>query len=103
MQRSSAAFGRDQSYFAWTDVVGSAGSFERMGAPSARRSGDYTVVDVPLTFAAGEAIGEVVSDHDGKVAGLALEYPRRRRLDPWRVRTLVLRDPEIAGLAHSRL
>ena len=86
----------------WTHVADSLGSFERMGAPSAQQSGDYTVVDVPLTFGAGEAIGEVVFGHDGKVAGLLLEYPRRHRLDPRRVHTFVLRNPDMAGLQHAR-
>ena len=51
------------------------GSFERIDAPSARQFGGYTLVDVPLAFAAGGAIGEVVFDRAGKVAGLALEFP----------------------------
>lgn len=93
----------DRFVYGWTAVAESAGSFERMGAPSGRQSGDYTVVDIPLTFEAGEAIGEVAFDRDGKVAGLVLEYPRRHRLDPRRVRCLVLRSPEITGLRHARL
>jgi hypothetical protein len=86
----------------WTRMADSAGSFERMGASSVRQSGDYTLVDVPLTFAAGKAIGQVVFARDGKVSGMALEYPRRRRLDPRRVRVFVLRNPEIAGLLPAR-
>jgi Protein of unknown function (DUF3887) len=82
----------------WTSVAGSAGSLERMDAPSARQSGGYTVVDVPLTFGAGNAAGRVVFDRDGKVTGLSLEYPRRRRLDPRRVRAFVLQNPEVARL-----
>lgn len=74
----------------WTHVAGSGGSFEGMGALSARQAGDYTVVNVPLTFQAGHAIGRVVLDHDGKVTGLTLEYPRRRRLDPRRVHIFAL-------------
>jgi hypothetical protein len=58
----------------WATVADSAGSFERIDAPSARQFGGYTLVDVPLAFAAGGAIGEVVFDQDGKVAGLALEF-----------------------------
>jgi hypothetical protein len=81
----------------WTHVAGPAGGFERMGAPSARQAGDYTVMDVPLTFGAGEAIGRVVLNGDGKVAGLSLEYPHRRRLDPRPVHGFVLRNPEVAG------
>jgi len=81
----------------WTHVADRAGSFKRMGALSARQSGDYTVMDVPLTFGAGEAIGRVVLNRDGKVAGLSLEYPYRRRLDPRPVQGFVLRNPEVAG------
>jgi Protein of unknown function (DUF3887) len=81
----------------WTHVADRAGSFEGMGVPSARQSGDYTVMDVPLTFGAGEAIGRVVLDRDGKVAGLSLEYPHRRRLDPRPVQGFVLRNPDVAG------
>lgn len=87
---------------AWARVAGSAGSFEHMDAPSIRQSGDYTRVDVRLTFAAGEAIGQVVFAGDGKIAGVALKYPRRRRLDPRRVRFFVLRNPEVAKLLPAR-
>ena len=44
----------------WAGVVDSARSFERIDTPSAREFGGYTLVDVPLAFAAGGAIGEVV-------------------------------------------
>lgn len=80
----------------WTHVADRAGNFERMGSLFARQSGDYTVMDVPLTFGAGEAIGRVVLNRDGKVAGLSLEYPHRRRLDPRPVQGFVLRNPEVA-------
>jgi len=58
----------------WAGVVDSAGSFERIDTLSARQFGSYTLVDVPLAFAAGGAMGEVVFDRAGKVAGLALEF-----------------------------
>jgi hypothetical protein len=82
----------------WTNVTRPGGSFERMGAPAARQSGGYTVVSVPLTFQAGDAAGRVVLGRDGKVTGLALEYPRRRRLDPRRVHVFTVGngDPEVA-------
>ena len=64
--------------------------------------GDYTVVDVPLIAGRGEAIGTVVINTDGKVTGLALEYPRRHRLDPRRVRTFFLGNPETLGLRRAR-
>jgi hypothetical protein len=96
----------------WAEVMDSAGSFERIDTPSARQLGGYTVVDVPLAFAAGGAIGEVVFDLAGKVAGLALEFPYPRpRLPEQRRRQwehgarrggFIVRNPEIAGLMrHS--
>ena len=98
----------------WAKVVDSAGSFERIDSPSARQFGDYTLVDVPLAFAAGGAIGEVIFDRADKVAGLALEfpYPRPRQLEQRRrqweqgVRKggFIVRNPEIDGLMrHSAL
>jgi Protein of unknown function (DUF3887) len=82
----------------WAQAASSVGGFERMGEPSARRSGDYTVVDVPLTFEGGESLGRLVLDHDGKVAGLSVQCPRRRRLDPRRVRFFVDGIPAVADL-----
>jgi hypothetical protein len=92
----------------WAGVVDSAGSFERIDTPSARHFGGYTLVDVPLAFAAGGAIGEVVFDHAGKVAGLALEFPyprprpaeqRRRQWEQGKRRGgFIVRNPEIGGL-----
>jgi hypothetical protein len=98
----------------WATVADCAGSFERMDTPSARQFDDYTLVDVPLAFAAGGAIGEVIFDRADKVAGLALEfpYPRPRQLEQRRrqweqgVRQggFVVRNPEIDGLMrHSAL
>jgi hypothetical protein len=96
----------------WATVVDSAGGFERIDAPSARQFGGYTLVDVPLAFAVGGAIGEVVFDRAGKVAGLALEFPyprprqpeqRRRQLEQGIRRAgFIVRNPEIDRLMrHS--
>ena len=98
----------------WAKVVDSAGSFERIDAPSARQFGGYTLVDVPLAFAAGGAIGEVIFDRADKVAGLALEFPYPRPLQPEQRRRqweqgkrrggFIVRNPEIDGLMrHSAL
>jgi hypothetical protein len=98
----------------WATVADSAGSFERIDTPSARQFGGYTLVDVPLAFAAGGAIGEVVFDGAGKVAGLALEFPyprprlreerRRQREQGIRRGGFIVRNPEIDGLMrHSAL
>ncbi len=43
---------------AWAKAADSVGSFERIDAASARQFGGYTVVGVPLAFAAGGAIGK---------------------------------------------
>ena len=92
----------------WAKVADSVGSFERIDAPSAREFGGYTLVDVPLGFAAGGAIGEVIFDPADKVAGLALEFPYPRPRQPeerrrqWeqgiRKGGFIVRNPEIDGL-----
>jgi Protein of unknown function (DUF3887) len=57
---------------AWASVIGMFGRLERIGEPFARRTGDDTLVDLPLHFEAGDARGIVRFDGDGKVAGLAI-------------------------------
>ena len=56
----------------WAHTVGMIGRYEGMGEPFAYRTGDHTVVEVPLRFEAGEATGDVVFDDDSKIAGLWL-------------------------------
>jgi hypothetical protein len=88
----------------WAKATSSVGSFEGMGAPSARQYGGYTVVTLPLTFSAGRALGEVVVDNAGQVAGVALEfpYPRPRHPEPGQRRGgFALRNPEVAALLRS--
>jgi hypothetical protein len=67
----------------WAHTIGMIGSFERMGEPFAHQAGDDTMVDIPLRFEAGEAIGFIRFDRDGKVAGLLLRpaspEPHRER------------------------
>jgi hypothetical protein len=88
---------------ACANAAESGGRFEGTGTSSARLSGDYAVVDVPLIFGAGSGIGRMVVDREGKVTGLRLEYPRRRRLDPRRVHIFVLGNghPEVAGALRA--
>ena len=95
----------DQIARAWTNVTRPGGSFQGVGALSARQSGGYTVVGVPLTFQAGTATGRVVLGGGGKVTGLTLEYPRRRRLDPRRIHVFTVGngDPEVARALRARL
>lgn len=82
----------------WALAASSGGGFERVGEPSARQFGEYTVVEFPLTFTAGEGTGRVALDQDGKVAGLSVQYPRRHRLDPRPVRILVHGIPAVTDL-----
>jgi hypothetical protein len=58
-----------------TRVAAMVGAFEGMGEPFTRAHGDYTVVDVPLRFEAGEMTGRVSYHADGAVAGLFVLRP----------------------------
>jgi Protein of unknown function (DUF3887) len=51
-------------------ITGMVGGYEGMGEPVVRQWGDLTVVDIPLRFEAGELVGRVSYDKDGKVTGL---------------------------------
>jgi Protein of unknown function (DUF3887) len=54
----------------WAQTIGMIGSFERVGEPLAYPAADFTVVDIPLHFEAGDRTGRVSFDRDGRVAGL---------------------------------
>jgi hypothetical protein len=54
----------------WSHTASLVGAFERMGEPFVHPSGDNTIVDIPLYFEAGEAIGRVTFDGDAAVIGL---------------------------------
>ena len=54
----------------WAQTVAVIGRLERIGDPFAFQAGDYTLVNVPLHFEAGEANGRATFDLAGKVAGL---------------------------------
>lgn len=57
-------------------VAALVGRYEGMGEPSARAmQPDYTIVDVPLRFEAGEMTGRVTYHPDGKVAGVFVLRP----------------------------
>jgi hypothetical protein len=60
---------------AWAQLVGLVGAYEQMGEAGARQAGDLTVVDIPMTFEAGEMKGRVVYDKDAKVTGLFVLQP----------------------------
>ncbi len=54
----------------WAQVIGLAGAYQGMGEPVAHQVGDYTVVDVPLSFEAADQTGRVSYDRTGQVGGL---------------------------------
>jgi hypothetical protein len=82
----------------WAPLTSPTGGFERVGEPSARQFGDHTLVELPLTFKAGEGLGRVAVDQLGRVTGLSVQYPRRHRLDPRPVRTLAQGIPGVTDL-----
>ena len=60
----------DKLAAAWDQVIGTAGTLRRMGDPSLRPQGGFTVVDIPLKFDAGELKGRVTFNADDQVSGL---------------------------------
>ncbi len=63
-------------------LAGTFGRLERMGEPFAHRTGDDTMVEVPLHFEASDLKGIVRFNEEGKVAGLAIRpanWPERER------------------------
>ncbi|MCR6484650.1 DUF3887 domain-containing protein [Amycolatopsis sp. OK19-0408] len=68
--RMSQAVGEDELRLAWSQVAGSVGRYERMGAGYARSTDEYTVVHMPLAFEAGERTVLVTYRENGQVAGL---------------------------------
>jgi len=62
---------------AMATVAGMVGTFESFddGEPFVRRVGDYTVVDMPLHYEAGDMKARVAFDDDEKVAGLYVLPP----------------------------
>lgn len=65
----------EQMAAAWAQVIGMVGEYQQMGEPLVRQLGDYTVVDIPLSFEAGEMKGRVAYNGDGQVAGLFVLIP----------------------------
>jgi hypothetical protein len=59
----------------WATVIGTVGAYQLAGEPFVRRQGDYTVVDVPLTFEAGDMTGRVSFDGEGRVSGFFVLDP----------------------------
>ncbi|TLF78014.1 DUF3887 domain-containing protein [Nonomuraea sp. KC401] len=59
----------------WAQVIGTVGGYEGMGEPAVHQAGDHTVVNVPLSFEAGDLAARVSYDRDGKVSGFYLTPP----------------------------
>jgi hypothetical protein len=65
----------DELASGWAHVVGAAGEYQQMGEPHVMQNGDYTVVDVPLSFTNGQMTGRVIYDSEGKICGLFVLMP----------------------------
>ena len=59
----------------WAQGAATVGAFESQGEPFVRGADGLTVVDVPLSFEAGEMVGRVAFSPGGKIAGLFLLPP----------------------------
>jgi hypothetical protein len=59
----------------WAHVAGLVGAYQRLGEPFTHQAGDYTVVDVPLYFEAGDMTARVSYDRGGRVAGFFVRQP----------------------------
>lgn len=56
-------------------LVASIGPYQGMGDPFTRMLAEYTVVDLPLEFEAGDLVGRVSFRGDGKISGLVVLRP----------------------------
>lgn len=72
-----AAFTDEARGSSLATVAGLVGAFEGFGeaAPFVRRIGDYTMVDIPLRYEAGDMKARVTFDADEKVAGFYVLAP----------------------------
>lgn len=71
----AAALPPDKLAETWAMVVGAVGAFEHSGEAFVRRRADFTVVDLPLAFEAGDMTGRVSFRPDARVAGLFVLDP----------------------------
>lgn len=69
-EEMTGKLGTDGLAALWAQLAGLIGRLEQAGEPVTYQAGDYTVVDVPLSFEAGDRTGRVSYDRGGKVAGL---------------------------------
>lgn len=73
--RMADALDADGLAAAWAQVAGMVGRYEGVGEPLVRQLGDYTVVEVPLSFEAGQMTGRISYTSAGQVAGLYILRP----------------------------
>lgn len=59
----------------WAMAAATAGAFESQGEPFVRAAEPYTVVDIPLTFEAGDMVGRVAYNDSGQISGLFILTP----------------------------
>jgi hypothetical protein len=69
-EKMAGKLGPDGLAAVWAQLAGLIGRLEQTGKPVVYQAGDYTVVDIPLSFEAAERTGRVSFDQEGKVAGL---------------------------------
>lgn len=70
-EKLSASFLADT----WAQITGAVGAFESAGEARVRTMAEMTVVDLPLSFEAGELVGRISLNADGSVAGLFILTP----------------------------
>jgi hypothetical protein len=61
----------------WALTAAQVGAYERMGEPLVLPADGDTVVELPLSFEAGERTGLITFDRDGRVIGLFIRPPTR--------------------------
>lgn len=74
-ERMAAALTASGLADTWAQIIAMVGAFESSGEPFTRRIGDHTVVDVPLSFEAGDMTGRVAFHPDLRLAGLFVLNP----------------------------
>jgi hypothetical protein len=74
-ERMKEGLSADELAAAWAQTIGTVGAFEGADGPTARRTADVTVVDVPLRFEAADMTGRLALRDDLSIAGLFILSP----------------------------